>query len=530
MTNTVSIIRSLIIYGLCLPLAVYLGYILAMPLDRVSLATIAVLLMLPLVPILLKWHHFLLIASWNMSVVLFFIPGSPTLCIILSAVSLLLSVIQHILVRNMKFVSVPSVIIPMLFITMVILFTAKLTGGIGLRSLGGEAVGGKRYFTVLGGIIGFFALTSHRIPQGKEITYVALFFLGSLTSLMGSFAPWFPSGMHFIFTLFPVENISALMDGEAQSSRLFLRLGGLAFGTAAVVHFILARHGIAGIVNLSEKWRFLPFKFSGGFAINQPWRVLCAVGVLFVSLTGGYRSVPILLGLMIFFQFWLEGLHRTRIAPAVVMVLCMIAGNLILFSDKLPYGVQRSLSFLPLKIDPLVKLDAENSSTWRVEIWREVLPTIPQYLVVGKGYSMDAREMEKINSVSQFSAAASQAGAELAGDYHNGPLSVIIPLGIFGVIGFLWFLIAGFRVLLKNYRYSEPRLKGINTFLLTYYIAKTIFFFFVFGSFYSELAVFGGFIALSISINGGMRQKETAPAEKQVTLPPFRFAKPARAV
>ena len=37
MSNALSIIRSLIIYSLCLPLAIFLGYLLAMPLDSVSL-------------------------------------------------------------------------------------------------------------------------------------------------------------------------------------------------------------------------------------------------------------------------------------------------------------------------------------------------------------------------------------------------------------------------------------------------------------------------------------------------------------
>jgi hypothetical protein len=30
-----------------------------------------------------------------------------------------------------------------------------------------------------------------------------------------------------------------------------------------------------------------------------------------------------------------------------------------------------------------------------------------------------------------------------AGDYHNGPLSILIPFGLFGMIAFLWLLGAG---------------------------------------------------------------------------------------
>lgn len=76
MTNPISIIRSLLIYGLCLPLAIYLGYLLANPMDRVSFGVVIVVLFLPLIPLLLRWHHFLLVMSWNMSVVLFLFPAA----------------------------------------------------------------------------------------------------------------------------------------------------------------------------------------------------------------------------------------------------------------------------------------------------------------------------------------------------------------------------------------------------------------------------------------------------------------------
>ena len=530
MTNAVSIVRSLLIYGLCLPFAVYLGYIIAQPMDRPSFVVVAIALMLPLVPVLLKWHHFILIVSWNMSMVLFFFPGSPSLCIIMSLVSFTLSIVQHILVRQMKFLSVPSVILPLIFLTFVIVITANLTGGIGIRVLGGESYGGKRYVVLLGAIIGYFALTSHRVPPGKEFLYVAVYYLGALTALMGSFAPWFPSSLHFIFTLFPVENLRALAEGNTPGGGLYLRLGGLTFGTLAVAYYILARHGLNGTINLTERWRFLPFQFRNGFVVNQPWRFMIFLGVFVVSLMGGYRSIPLTMGLLLLIQFYLEGLFRSRLVPVLIVVGVMTAVLIIPFSNKLPYSIQRSLSFLPLNIDPIVRMDAETSAEWRLNIWRNVIPTIPKYLVVGKGYSIDPRELEMSNDLAVFNNSGFEAGATVASDFHNGPLSVIIPLGIFGAIGFLWFLAASIRCLLFNYRYGEPRLRLINTFLLASFTAKMIFFFVVFGAFYSELAIFTGMIGLSICINGGMRRPLPVTASKPAPVPPFRFPKPARPI
>jgi hypothetical protein len=382
MTNTLGIIRALLIYGLCLPLAVYLGYLLALPLDRGSLMFLAAAILLPLIPILLRWHHVLLVLSWNMSVVLFFLPASPHLWMVMTAVSLGLTTLQHILKRNVVLTSVPSVTVPLLFLAVVVVITAKLTGGFGVRALGGDAYGGKRYVTILAGIAGYFAITSQRVPAGKALTYAALFFLGALTMIMGSIAPWVPESMRYVYALFPVENVSGFSGGSVGES---LRLGGVTFGAVAACSYLLARHGMQGVFAMSERWRFLPFGFKEGLSINQPWRLIFFFGIIWVSLLGGYRSVPILLIMTLFFLFWLEGLFRTRFLPAMLLGGILMLAIGLPFVDKMPLMVQRSLSFLPIEVSPAVKYMAESSSEWRLKIWREVVPTIPQYLLLGKG-------------------------------------------------------------------------------------------------------------------------------------------------
>ena len=139
MSNALTIIRALIIYGLCLPLAIFLGYLLATPMDLTSFTIVALVVVLPLVPVLLRWHHLILIASWNMNAVLFFLPGPPNLWIVMSGLSLLLSVLQRILNREIKFLSAPTVARPLIFLALVIVSTAMLTGGMGFQAFGGEA-------------------------------------------------------------------------------------------------------------------------------------------------------------------------------------------------------------------------------------------------------------------------------------------------------------------------------------------------------------------------------------------------------
>ncbi|MGC3961130.1 MAG: O-antigen ligase family protein [Verrucomicrobiota bacterium] len=526
MNNTIAIIRSLIIYGLCLPLAIYIGYLLANPADRVGLTVIVVACFLPLIPALLRWHHLMLVVSWNMSMVLFFIKGSPYLWMAMSAMSLSLTLLQHVLKRNVQFLSVRSVALPLLFLALVIVVTARLTGGIGLAAFGSESFGGKRYIQMFCAIAGFFAITSHRIPPERANLYIGLFFLSSLTSGIGSIAPWVPSGMRIIYAFFPVDNLD-LLSGPITSE--FVRLGGLTVAATGALCFILARHGMGGLFRLGgERWRFLPLRLKQGGGINQPWRLLAFVFITYVALSGGFRSFTITLILCFAFLFYLEGLIRTKLAPVFLLVLILTAAVTVPFVDKLPLTIQRSLSFLPVNVSPLVKFDAENSSNWRIKIWEEVIPTIPQYLILGKGYAIDAKEFEKVNMLTPATGQNSGEGAALAQDYHSGPLSLLIPLGIFGVIGFLWFMGASLYVLINNYRYGLAEHRHLNTFLLAHFLTKFVMFVFVYGSFQNDLALFTGIVALSLSLNAGMRKPAVAPVKPNPAYLPFRLPKTAR--
>jgi hypothetical protein len=204
--------------------------------------------------------------------------------------------------------------------------------------------------------------------------------------------------------------------------------------------------------------------------------------------------------------FFLEGLHRTRwlvISIAGIIFLCAVSLPLV---SKMPYSVQRSLSILPIKVDPVARADAQDSSRWRVEMWKIVSSQIPQYFWKGKGYAIDPTDLYLTELRGLYGLAGPSEGAILAGDYHSGPLSLIIPFGIFGVIGFVWFMVAGLHALYCNYRYGDPGLRRINAFLLVYFSTKAIFFFLVYGSLHSDLFAFVGLLGLSISLNGGVKK------------------------
>jgi len=158
----------------------------------------------------------------------------------------------------------------------------------------------------------------------------------------------------------------------------------------------------------------------------------------------------------------------------------------------------------------MVENNAKGSAEWRFQMWNELLPDLPKYVVMGKGYSIDPTEIYMTMESVRRGLLPEWHNSMLVGDYHSGPLSLYVPFGSLGVIAFVLFLIAAARVLYFNYRYGDPALAKINTFLLSLFVARIILFFVIFGAISSDLYYFTGIIGLSISLNGGVK-KPTGP-------------------
>src|SRR5258708_39219485 len=109
MANKIIIPRAHLIMALCLPLAALIGYMVADPLDSASMTVVVFVLVILSVPLLMKWHHPLLLISWNAWVLLPFLPGQPYLWMLMAPVSLLFAVLNRSVNPECRFISVPSV-------------------------------------------------------------------------------------------------------------------------------------------------------------------------------------------------------------------------------------------------------------------------------------------------------------------------------------------------------------------------------------------------------------------------------------
>ena len=326
-----------------------------------------------------------------------------------------------------------------------------------------------------------------------------MFFLSGLTAVIGNLAIFAGRPFSYLTAFFVPDTGVAKMGANAIISPEVVRLGTLAVAGAAIYSWLLTRHGLRGVLNLRRPLRLL--------------LLLLAVGGCLIS---GFRTSVILFLLIFACVFYFEGLYRTSLLPILASV-ALIAGMLVLpRMENMPIMVQRAVSFLPVvRIDPVAREGAQGSTDWRVEMWKEALPQVPKYLIKGKGYVIDPSDlfMAEVATFRGFGIQA--AGALVAGDYHNGPLSVLIPFGIFGLVAFMWLIVASLRLLYFHYRFGDPALHRINTFLLAAFVAKTLAFLVIFGGFSSDLYGFLGLVGLSVSLNGAPQaspEPETAPA------------------
>jgi len=513
--NPSVLLRSLIVYAVCVPLAIMVGYMLTNPLDYVSLGFLGVLAAVMIFPLLMKWHYPLLILSISLPATLFFLPGRPSFFIAMVAVSLTISILERILNRNQPFLPASAVKWPLLALLGVVYLTAKLTGGFGFRAMGSDVYGGKKYLYLIIGILSFFAITARPIPKKSANLYITLYLLGGVFSALQDLYPFLPSFMHFLYLVFPPNSYTMRVD---QWELGVTRLGGIAAGAGALFYWMVARNGIRDNLLTRKIWR----------------PALLVVAVLLIFL-GGFRSG--ILGVLLIgsLLFYLEKLHRTGLMMAVVLAGLMGAALLVPLAPHLPFTFQRALAFLPLDISPDARMSAEDSTEWRLEIWDALLPQIPQYLLLGKGFAFTAATFtESMGNDATFRNVLDAADNPLAlsSDFHSGPLSVIIPFGIWGVIAWLWFWAAGFWVIWRNYRYGDAALRHINVFFFAFFIAKCFTFLFIFGAIVDDTGAFAGIIGLSIALNHGVMRPRPLPkvnpaaGDARPAIPPMVFPSP----
>ena len=86
----------------------------------------------------------------------------------------------------------------------------------------------------------------------------------------------------------------------------------------------------------------------------------------------------------------------------------------------------------------------------------------------------------------------------------------------------------GTKSLYRNYIYSPPELKQVNTVIFTAFLTQLLLFLFVFGSFQTQFRTLTGLLGLCVALTGGVRSSVPLPEEPEEPAPlqVFRLPKP----
>jgi O-antigen ligase len=493
MTSSPADMRAMIALALAALAALLAGVMLSTPTSIVSVGVVGLMVLALASPVLIHWHRLLLFWSWNAAIQVFVLPGNPSLWMLMAGLSLGLTIAGNALDRRSTLQSEPTVTWTLLVFLLVVLVTAQMRGGIGIKALGSQVVaGGKKYVVIAAAVTGYFAISSVRVPMESVNSYLRGYLWGSLTLAMSNFAFWLGPAFYWMFLLFPSELATDQAAAEFTGVGM-VRLNGIAFAMIGPFCWMLMKYGVRGFMN----WQ-------------HPWRAVFAGAIVIVSMLGGFRSLLALYILLVLFQFTVEGLWRTRYA-AVLACGVLLAAATLPFVRQMPLTVQRSLSFLPIPVEASARVDAEASSEWRFQMWRLLWAQVPDYLLVGKGYALDQMDLYLAQESQRRGFSQSYETAMIAGNYHSGPLSLLISLGLPGTFAFLAFLWASLGVLRRNFEKGSADLQSVNAFLYAYFLSRVAFFFLVFGDLAADLAHFTGTVGVSIALNGVAQVAAKAP-------------------
>jgi len=301
-----------------------------------------------------------------------------------------------------------------------------LARGIGFAFLGDTKIGGARYISILValGVLVFSANINFEEKTWYRI--LLLFFVSMfLPALLEFFTLVTGGAIMWPYLFFDVDG------GTVQNFRIGMEGGEMRYQLMAKAGTALI---LMGFLVFRPKLKTLPILLILvliGFAINglSGHRLAFVRNVMFVWLTLGF----------FFRKHWLPFLATTTAAGILGLLLA------ILLMPYMPYTFQRMLSWLPFaNVDIDVAIDAGGTLDWRLGVWKEALRQIPEFFWVGRGYAFHESALSWMSYLGQGEYTAMWAVHQVA--YHNGPLSLLIGMGIFGFLaGFAFMFYSGIR-------------------------------------------------------------------------------------
>jgi len=272
-----------------------------------------------------------------------------------------------------------QICIPGLLFAGVLLYQWGKGGGLGLSMFGGDASGGRRFFTILSGMLVLPTLLWFPLGKSPWLSRVPLLFL--LGSLL-EFTPFavssaVPALAPYIYKIYSSVNLEAYAGAQAFRDDTMVRVGQVASVAVALQLALLCYFPPRDWIR-PGRWFVVPLSIlSLGATIWSGFRsyllnyfLLSSVGLFLRARLVLFLCIPLLAG----------------------GIALLVAGQGSLFN--LPLTIQRTLSPFPGKWNRNALMSAESSNDFRTNI-QKVYKTdfMEKAGWLGEGYKFDAKYM-----------------------------------------------------------------------------------------------------------------------------------------
>jgi hypothetical protein len=380
-----------------------------------------------------------------------------------------------------------------LFLLVVVIITASMRGW-GLRIFGSATWGGMQYVWVIAGLL--FFIYSPRITLNEDRMWntlrwlCVLGFLPAVTVVLVRYVP----AMYWLRQIVGVHATGEL--------------------------------DVGAVIGASARWVSLqyPAIWTGLFALliyDRRFRVtplVLALGAASFVMLGlsGHRTVVVLLGLTIVIYVFIR---RKSVAMgqymSLVSILLLGLVMVYIFVGYMPLTFQRAFAWLPgIQVEHEAAVSAAGTSGWRIEMWKIMIPIIPQYFWLGRGLSFDL--MDAYHAFTLPSDVDRYHFFIATHNYHSGPLWFLVDLGIFGLLAGVAFMFGGILHYKRIFKEMPEgsRWRSMYVVFFCFFAAYSIFFFTVNGghSFLAHILVIGSILEV---ITQSVRAEKRASIEQE---------------
>ena len=384
----------------------------------------------------------------------------------------------------------PQIWIPGILFAGVLLYHWAKGGGLGLSMFGGEASGGRRFFTILSGMLALPALLWFPLAKSPWLSRVPLLYLiGSIIE----FTPFaissaVPAMAPYIYRVYSSVNLEAYAGAQAFRDDSMVRVGQIATLALAIQLALFCYFPPRDWLR-PKRWFVVPLSIlSLGATVWSGFR-----SFLFNYFVFSFVALFLRSRFLLFFTI--------PLMAGLIALLAVGQGSLF----NLPLSIQRTLSPLPGKWDRGAVNSAESSNDFRGNI-QKIYKTdfMEKAGWLGEGYKFDAKYMaarsSDIGTMRMELSGDSQAKSYIISrDHHVGWVALHHVTGWVGFGAFVLLCLGSlsyvWRHVLKARLGDIPAEQVWSTALIT---QSVISFFAVFGSIQNFIPPFCVFLAIAI--------------------------------